>query len=329
MPWHRSDDRFPEHPKCDALAERFGDDWAALHLAFALWHHMGCDCAARRTDGVFNAQRAYRIMRAPREAIDRAIAGLLAVGLLDKHRDGVVFHDWSDYQPTRSEIDAERAAKTERQRRWRKNLNEKSALVDGDVDAPTDRLVDGGVDAAPSRPVPTRPEGETTSLLSSPAPKARATVAGGAGKAKAPKACPLPFSLVDGLSAIAAEARGRFVVGQREEWSGGHVIAAQKAVRKFPDLATWRLVGAWLGAGHEAFRGTVSIAWVASATFANAVTLARDWEAKGRPAPGGADRGGDLFARPRRVGPAPVSTAEEFARDALEPDPLIAIARGQ
>ncbi len=204
MTWHRSDDRFPEHPKCDALAEHFGDDWATLHLAFALWHHMGCDCAARRTDGVFNAQRSYRIMRAPREVIDAALAGLVKVGLLDKHRDGFAFHDWAEYQPTRAELDAERAAKTERQRRWRENLPKKPRDVDGGVDASTGRHVDGGVDAsvdapvdgAPSRPVPSRP-GETSSL-SPPAgdpPSGVGEVASkSAAKAKGPKPKPAPPS---------------------------------------------------------------------------------------------------------------------------------------
>jgi hypothetical protein len=193
MPWHRSDDRFPEHPKCDALAEHFGDDWATLHLAFALWHHMGCDCAARRTDGIFNAQRSYRIMRAPREVVDLALAGLAKVGLLDKHRDGFVFHDWAEYQPTRAELDAERSAKTERQRRWRENLPKKPPVVDGGVDASTGRHVDGGVDAsvdapvdgAPSRPVPARP-GETTSLSSPPVVPPSGVVAGDAPPAETP-----------------------------------------------------------------------------------------------------------------------------------------------
>jgi hypothetical protein len=175
--WHRSDDGFPEHPKSDALAEHFGDDWATCAVAFMAWHHMGCDCAARRTDGVFNASRARRVVRAPAEVVDRALAALVKVGFLDKHRDGFVFHDWAEYQPTRAELDAERAAKTERQKRWRENRPKKAANVDGHVDASTPPSVDvaetrdggvrrrdgdGGVEGAPSRPVPTRPSSQST-----------------------------------------------------------------------------------------------------------------------------------------------------------------------
>ena len=108
MPWFKSDDGFPEHPKSDALAEHFGADWPTLNLAFATWHHMGCDCASRGTDGVFSSARAYRVMRAPREAIDAAVAGLLAVGLLEATEGAFVFHDWHHYQPSNVEVTAKR-----------------------------------------------------------------------------------------------------------------------------------------------------------------------------------------------------------------------------
>jgi hypothetical protein len=157
--WFKTDDGFPEHPKADALAEHFGTSWQLLHLAFAAWHHLGCDCAARRTDGVFAASRAYRVLRAPRREVDRALAGLVAVGLLTRDGEVYTYHDWSEYQPTRAQLDAERAAKTERQNRWRAG---KTPSVDGRVDASTRRLIDGrvdaSVDAAPSRPDPTRPD---------------------------------------------------------------------------------------------------------------------------------------------------------------------------
>lgn len=169
MTWFRSDDGFPEHPKCDALALHFGSDWQHLSLAFALWHHLGCDCAARRTDGAFNAARAYRVMRAPRRAVDVALAGLVAVGLLHVTDSGFTYHDWEEYQPTRAQLDAERVQKTQRQARWRasKPATETAgnkadrASVDGAVDASThasvDASVDGAVDPAPARPVPARP----------------------------------------------------------------------------------------------------------------------------------------------------------------------------
>lgn len=301
MPWHRSDDGFPEHPKCDALTEHFGDDWATLNVAFALWHHMGCDCAARRTDGVFNSARAYRVMRAPREVVDRSLAGLRAVGLLDKHRDGFVFHDWHDYQPTRADLDAERAAKSERQKRWRENRCREREVRDGRVDASTSRLVDGrvdasgdgGVDGAPSRPVPARPV-EEQSL--SPVPPAAAPLAAPttgapvAARPKRPRAAkaddPPPFSVDAALAAIVETAGRRFVVGDSATWAGGWVIALRKAVRRHPDLATWRLVGSWLAAGFGGGlpTATFGVQWAASNALADAVAKATAWAAEGSPA---------------------------------------------
>ena len=131
MPWFKSDDGFPEHPKSDALAEHFGADWPTLNLAFATWHHMGCDCASRGTDGAFSSARAYRVMRAPREAIDAAVAGLLAVGLLEASEGAFVFHDWHHYQPSNAEV----AAKREEVSRKRAEAGRKGGRKSGEARA--------------------------------------------------------------------------------------------------------------------------------------------------------------------------------------------------
>ena len=131
MPWFKSDDGFPEHPKSDALAEHFGADWPTLNLAFATWHHMGCDCASRGTDGAFSSARAYRVMRAPREAVDAAVAGLLAVGLLEASEGAFVFHDWHHYQPSNVEV----AAKREEVSRKRAEAGRKGGRKSGEARA--------------------------------------------------------------------------------------------------------------------------------------------------------------------------------------------------
>ena len=78
---------------------------------------------------------------------DRDAAVELAnAGLWDQCSDGWRFHDWAEYQPTREQVLAERAAATERKRRSR----EKSRR---DADG-----TDGGSHPSPSRPVPTRPK---------------------------------------------------------------------------------------------------------------------------------------------------------------------------
>ena len=319
MPWLRTDDGFPEHPKSDALAAHFGDDWQSLNLAFAAWHHMGCDCAARRTDGAFNTARAYRVMRAPREAVDRALAGLLKVGLLERRADCLVFHDWSDYQPTRAQIDADREAKTARQQRWRDGRGSKDVdaketgarrNVDGAVDASTQPSVDasrdGAVDAAPSPPVPSQPnptqDNSSPAAVASPTLPAQATVTTLAlnldeptppkpAKAKRtpkPPADPPPFSIGAAFEALASSAGGRFAAGLDVDWTRGIRIAVAKRVRQYPDLAAWGLVGEWLAAGGDRFRGVLGPSWAASTALADAMARAREWDATGRTAMAGA-----------------------------------------
>jgi hypothetical protein len=169
MTWHRTDDGFPKHRKSDALEDHFNGDWQHLALAFTVWHHMGCDCSARLSDGTFDARHAYRVIRAPRKAVDTALEGLVAVGFLERTGSGFQFHDWADYQPTKAEFDARSAAKAQRQARWRATRTGQFGSQDAHGDASTSASRDshgvastsasrdGAVAPAPSRPVPSRP----------------------------------------------------------------------------------------------------------------------------------------------------------------------------
>jgi len=180
MTWFRSDDDLPEHPKSDVL-EQVCPAWADLAAAWMTWHHMGCDCARRRTDGAFARSRAHRAVRLPPAVVDAALAHLTAAGFLDADGDAFQFHDWQDYQPVKAELDAERRAKTARQNRWRQNARKArlaAAGVDGGVDASTDAPVDGAVDTpvdastAPSRDASTRRSTGTSTDASTRASRA-------------------------------------------------------------------------------------------------------------------------------------------------------------
>lgn len=131
MTWFRVDDDLPEHVKADALIEACGEDKALLATAWAAWLHLGCDCAKRRTDGRFNRARAHHAVRLPPDLVDRAVEMLVVAGLIDRDGTGYVFHDWTDYQPTKAEIDAQRKAATERQKKSR--ANRASVKVSDDV----------------------------------------------------------------------------------------------------------------------------------------------------------------------------------------------------
>ena len=106
---------------------------------------------------------------------------------------------------------------------------------------------------------------------------------------RAPKpADPPPFGIGDAFEALASSAGGRFAAGLDGDWTKGVRIAVAKSARQYPDLAAWRLVGEWLAAGGDRFRGVLGPSWAASTALADAMARAREWDATGRPALAGA-----------------------------------------
>lgn len=142
MTWYRVDDNFPDHPKLESLES----DPVTHAIAVAAWTLMGADCAKRRTDGRFTEARLRRVLPWPEKMIAKAQNALLSEGCGLWKRDGsaLVFHDWEDYQPTKEELDADRRAATERQKRWRKKrrAEQHGPPVDGGVDASTNGVTD-------------------------------------------------------------------------------------------------------------------------------------------------------------------------------------------
>lgn len=134
--------------------------------------------------------------------------------------------------------------------------------------------------------VPTSPEAGTA-LPVEPPPSAKGkrqgqlTLSTPEPKAKAPKAEPLPFSVRQGLDAIATKTT-RFTAPADGELSKGHAIALGKQVRRFPRLEEWSLVGEYLNANGEGWRGPIGVSLIASDRFAEFVAAARAWEKAGK-----------------------------------------------
>lgn len=103
-------------------------------------------------------------------------------------------------------------------------------------------------------------------------------------RAPKPPADPPPFSIGAAFGALASSAGGRFAAGLDGDWAKGLRIAAAQRVRQYPDLAAWGLVGEWLAAGGDRFRGVLGPSWAASTALADAMARAREWDATGRPA---------------------------------------------
>lgn len=154
MSWFRVDDSFPAHPKLEALGS------GAEHAyAVAMWTLMGADSSARGTDGAVSRARLGRVLPWPARVLDRASADLVRVGLWIATEDGWQFHDWTHYQPTKEQREKERAATRERQRAWKEKRRVGNASGNAVTDAVSNTVSDGVDNTAPSRPVPSRPNG--------------------------------------------------------------------------------------------------------------------------------------------------------------------------
>lgn len=107
MPWFRLEDSFHSHPK---VVE-------AGNAATGLWVRCGTYSASYLTDGYVPGDLARTVGRAGE--IDK----LLAARLWIVKEDGFVMPDYLDYNPSREQVLAERAAARDRQSRHRSKQN--------------------------------------------------------------------------------------------------------------------------------------------------------------------------------------------------------------
>jgi hypothetical protein len=108
MPWFKVDDTLHSHPK----ARRAGLP------AIGMWALAGSYSAAYATEGFVSEPWVASFTRGRRLATELVVAGLWVPAEKDGE-NGWAFHDWLKFQPSKAEIDADRAMASERQRRWR------------------------------------------------------------------------------------------------------------------------------------------------------------------------------------------------------------------
>lgn len=107
MTWFKVDDRLHAHPKIADVPLR----------AMGLWVVSGSWAAAYETDGVVPASWVHRHQSVTGESPVTVLADeLVDAGLWTTGAGGWVFHDWAQYQPTRAELEAERARKAQNAR---------------------------------------------------------------------------------------------------------------------------------------------------------------------------------------------------------------------
>jgi hypothetical protein len=124
MPWFKVDDNLAFHHKVVA----------AGNPAIGMWVRAGALCAQQLTDGFIPEHMIGAIgTKAQAEK-------LVSVGLWDLAQGGYRFHEWSERQPSKASVEAERAASADRMREYRARrkgtAQEVSPQVSDESDAP-------------------------------------------------------------------------------------------------------------------------------------------------------------------------------------------------
>ncbi len=147
MVWFKVDDGFASSRKVLSIPR------TQRAAAIGVWTLAGSWAAKELTDGVVPQYALDELGVTPR--LSRALVE--ARLWLDHPEGGIVFKNWADFQPTRAEVEAERAKTAERQARWRERHKGETgesrvsnAVTNGDVTRESRR--------ESRRPVPTRPD---------------------------------------------------------------------------------------------------------------------------------------------------------------------------
>lgn len=150
MPWFKVDDTFHGHPKTRK---------AGL-AAMGMWVLAGSYSASYVTEGFIPDWWVAALPQGRKRAAELVDAGLWVRGEQDGEQ-GWFFHDWANYQPSKAEIEADRAAARERQKAWRAKRRENAchavshAVTDGVTDS-VSHAVSHASPTRPTRPVPSR-----------------------------------------------------------------------------------------------------------------------------------------------------------------------------
>lgn len=120
----------------------------AGNSALGGWVRAGSWCAQQLTDGRVPDSILSLLGMRKRDA-----DALVQAGLWHEVDGGYQFHAWSEYQPTKEEVEAERAANRKRQRRHRDN-----AVSNGVTNGVTNTVSTPVSHGTPTRPAPTNKE---------------------------------------------------------------------------------------------------------------------------------------------------------------------------
>ena len=143
MTWLKKDDRYPEHRKIRRLTD------GEYRLHDTAMHY----CAKDESDGLIRTDDIGEMQHGKRLA--RHIPALVAAGLWEPVAGGWMIHDFLDYNPSHEQLEAERAAARERQKRARSKRRGVTPEPD-DSHGVTNGVTNGDVTRESRAPVPGR-----------------------------------------------------------------------------------------------------------------------------------------------------------------------------
>jgi len=142
--WFRVDDRLGQSRKVLSIRR-------SMRLqAVGLWALAGAWSAGEELDGFVPEYMVEEL-----GGDEDLAAALVASGLWETEGDGYQFANWGEWQPTREELDAKRAAERDRKAAWRAKKAEKDAARNGSrpADVPSGRAEDETGSSRGSSPV--------------------------------------------------------------------------------------------------------------------------------------------------------------------------------
>jgi hypothetical protein len=164
MAWFKVDDGFHASRKLLKIGKR------SRFAAVGLWTVAGSWAADQLTDG-----HVPDYMIAEWGAPPAAPDALVDAGLWERTHDGYVFYNWHEYQPSKQDVDAERAASRERMRDLRAKRKQRKPLEQAEEEGVFGRTDPNSSESVrnpdPTRPDPTRPIYKEEAPQAAPPPK--------------------------------------------------------------------------------------------------------------------------------------------------------------
>lgn len=146
MAWFKVDDGLHSSRKLMSIPRRH------RFAAIGLWSVAGSWCADQLTDGHVPDYMIEEWAPPPSAAL-----ALVESGLWERESSGFVFRNWREYQPSRQDVEAERAASRERMREIRARRKREKPQNDAEVGDVFGRTAPNGSESV-RNPDPTRPD---------------------------------------------------------------------------------------------------------------------------------------------------------------------------